>query len=95
MADDWDLNQYRLRRRNELKSINVNVTSFGLERFPVMVKGDVNKPKGKTSAYAYFVQTCRDEHKRKTPDVPVNFAAFSKKCSERWRSLTAPDKIRI
>ncbi|XP_041925409.1 high mobility group protein B2b [Alosa sapidissima] len=60
-----------------------------------MVKGDVNKPKGKTSAYAYFVQTCRDEHKRKTPDVPVNFAAFSKKCSERWRSLTAPDKIRF
>lgn len=51
----------------------------------VMVKGDVNKPKGKTSAYAYFVQTCRDEHKRKTPDVPVNFSEFSKKCSERWK----------
>lgn len=50
-----------------------------------MVKGDVNKPKGKTSAYAYFVQTCRDEHKRKTPDVPVNFSEFSKKCSERWK----------
>jgi len=60
-----------------------------------MVKGDANKPKGKTSAYAFFVQTCRDEHKRKTPDVPVNFSEFSKKCSERWRALTAPDKVRF
>uniref|UniRef100_A0A8C2CGP0 High mobility group box 2 n=1 Tax=Cyprinus carpio TaxID=7962 RepID=A0A8C2CGP0_CYPCA len=50
-----------------------------------MVKGDVNKPKGKTSAYAFFVQTYRDEHKRKSPDVPINFSEFSKKCSERWK----------
>ncbi len=50
-----------------------------------MVKGDVNKPKGKTSAYAYFVQTYRDEHKRKSPDVPVNFSEFSKKCSVQWK----------
>ncbi|XP_056305807.1 high mobility group protein B2b [Danio aesculapii] len=60
-----------------------------------MVKGDVNKPKGKTSAYAFFVQTCRDEHKRKSPDVPVNFSEFSKKCSERWKSLNASDKVRF
>lgn len=60
-----------------------------------MVKGEPNKPKGKTSAYAFFVQTCRDEHKRKTPDVPVNFAEFSKKCSERWRALTGGDKVRF
>ncbi|XP_051947385.1 high mobility group protein B2b [Xyrauchen texanus] len=60
-----------------------------------MVKGDVNKPKGKTSAYAYFVQTCRDEHKRKSPEVPINFSEFSKKCSERWKTLTASDKIRF
>ncbi|XP_059384561.1 high mobility group protein B2-like [Carassius carassius] len=57
-----------------------------------MVKGDVNKPKGKTSAYAYFVQTSRNEHKRKTPDVPVNFSEFSKKCSERWKALSASEK---
>ncbi|XP_028836370.1 high mobility group protein B2b [Denticeps clupeoides] len=60
-----------------------------------MVKGDVNKPKGKTSAYAFFVQTCRDEHKRKSPEVPVNFSEFSKKCSERWKSLTSSDKTRF
>lgn len=37
------------------------------------------------SSYAYFVQTCREEHKKKHPDVSVNFAEFSKKCSERWK----------
>ncbi|CAB1350600.1 unnamed protein product [Coregonus sp. 'balchen'] len=60
-----------------------------------MVKGDVNKPKGKTSAYAFFVQTCREEHKRKHPEQSVNFSEFSKQCSERWRALTANDKRRF
>lgn len=50
-----------------------------------MAKGDPKKPKGKMSAYAYFVQTCREEHKKKNPEIPVNFAEFSKKCSERWK----------
>ena len=31
-----------------------------------MAKGDPKKPKGKMSAYAFFVQTCREEHKKKT-----------------------------
>lgn len=52
-----------------------------------MAKGDPKKPKGKMSAYAFFVQTCREEHKKKNPEVPVNFAEFSKKCSERWKVL--------
>uniref|UniRef100_H3B5J2 High mobility group protein B3 n=1 Tax=Latimeria chalumnae TaxID=7897 RepID=H3B5J2_LATCH len=56
-----------------------------------MAKGDPKKPKGKMSAYAYFVQSCREEHKRKSPDVPVNFAEFSKKCAERWKVVDAPN----
>lgn len=43
------------------------------------------KPRGKMSSYAYFVQTCREEHKKKHPEASVNFAEFSKKCSERWK----------
>lgn len=46
---------------------------------------DPRKPRGKMSSYAYFVQTCREEHKKKHPDASVNFAEFSKKCSERWK----------
>ena len=49
------------------------------------VAKDPRKPKGKMSAYAYFVQTCREEHKKKSPEIPVNFAEFSKKCSGRWK----------
>lgn len=43
------------------------------------------KPRGKMSSYAYFVQTCREEHKKKHPEASVNFSEFSKKCSERWK----------
>ncbi|XP_034034108.1 high mobility group protein B1a isoform X2 [Thalassophryne amazonica] len=50
------------------------------------------KPKGKMSSYAYFVQTCREEHKKKHPDASVNFAEFSKKCSERWKTMSAKEK---
>lgn len=46
---------------------------------------DPRKPRGKMSSYAYFVQTCREEHKKKHPDASVNFSEFSKKCSERWK----------
>lgn len=46
---------------------------------------DPQKPRGKMSSYAYFVQTCREEHKKKHPEASVNFAEFSKKCSERWK----------
>ncbi|KAG3272019.1 HMGB3 [Ictidomys tridecemlineatus] len=60
-----------------------------------MPKGDPKKPKGKMSAYAYFVQTFRKEHKKKNPKVPVNFAEFSKKCSERWKTLSGKEKSKF
>ena len=43
------------------------------------------KPRGRMSAYAFFVQTCREEHKKKHPNENVVFAEFSKKCAERWK----------
>lgn len=60
-----------------------------------MAKGDPRKPKGKMSAYAFFVQTCRDEHKKKNPDLPVNFSEFSKKCSGRWKTMSPKEKSRF
>lgn len=48
------------------------------------VKADA-KPRGRMTAYAYFVQTCREEHKKKHPDETVIFAEFSRKCAERWK----------
>ena len=60
-----------------------------------MAKGDPKKPKGKMSAYAFFVQTCREEHKKKNPEVPVNFAEFSKKCSEMWKTIPGKQKSKF
>ncbi|MBZ3870597.1 High mobility group protein B2 [Sciurus carolinensis] len=57
-----------------------------------MGKGDPNKPRGKMSSYTFFVQTCREEHKKKHPDSSVNFAEFSKKCTERWKTMSAKEK---
>jgi len=56
---------------------------------------DPNKPRGKTSSYAFFVQTCREEHKKKHPGTSVNFAEFSKKCSERWKTMSAKEKVKF
>lgn len=54
-------------------------------------KGTDAKPRGRMTAYAFFVQTCREEHKKKHPDENVIFAEFSKKCAERWKvSVTQP-----
>uniref|UniRef100_A0A8C6MPX6 HMG box domain-containing protein n=1 Tax=Mus spicilegus TaxID=10103 RepID=A0A8C6MPX6_MUSSI len=57
-----------------------------------MGKGDPKKPRGKMSSCAFFVQTCREEHKKKHPDASVNFSEFSKKCSERWKTMSAKEK---
>ncbi|XP_054535078.1 high mobility group protein B1-like [Pan troglodytes] len=57
-----------------------------------MGKGDPKKPRGKMSSYAFFVQTCREECKKKHPDASVSFSEFSKKCSERWKAMSAKDK---
>uniref|UniRef100_A0A8C6D6Z2 High mobility group protein B3 n=1 Tax=Moschus moschiferus TaxID=68415 RepID=A0A8C6D6Z2_MOSMO len=59
-----------------------------------MAKGDPKKPKGKMCVYAFFVQMCREEHK-KNPEVPVNFAEFSTKCSERWKNISRKRKSKF
>jgi len=52
-----------------------------------MGKGD-DKPRGRMSAYAFFVQTCREEHKKKHPDETVIFAEFSRRCADRWKVMS-------
>ncbi|KAB7507899.1 High mobility group protein DSP1 [Armadillidium nasatum] len=51
-----------------------------------------SKPRGRISAYAFFVQTCREEHKRKHPDENVVFSEFSRKCAERWKVMHENEK---
>jgi len=61
---------------------------------PRVAKGDA-KPRGRMTAYAYFVQICREEHKKKHPEENVVFAEFSKKCAERWKTMSDKEKSRF
>merc|ERR1712096_323123 len=54
--------------------------------------GDPNKPRGRMTGYAYFVQTCREEHKTKHPNQNVVFLEFSKRCASRWRDMSEEEK---
>jgi high mobility group protein B1 len=47
------------------------------------------------TAYAYFMQTCRQEHKNKHPDENVVFLEFSKKCAGQWKLMSDKDKKRF
>ncbi|KTF82042.1 hypothetical protein cypCar_00042719, partial [Cyprinus carpio] len=68
---------------------------IGTSHLTKMAKGDPRKPKGKMSSYAYFVQTCREEHKKKSPEIPVSFSEFSKRCSARWKAMSDKEKSRF
>jgi len=57
--------------------------------------GVAGKPKGRTSAYAYFVKTCRDEHRAKYPNENVVFSEFSKKCADQWKPMSDQEKQRF
>lgn len=46
-------------------------------------KKDPNKPKGRMSAYAYFVQQKRKDYRDEGKEV--DFIAFTKECSEEWK----------
>lgn len=59
------------------------------------MRKDPNKPRGKMTSYAYFVSTCREEHKKKHPGTTVGFSEFSRKCSERWKTMTAKEKVKF
>ena len=59
-----------------------------------MVKGnkDPKRPKGRMTAYAFFVQATRDKIKQQNPEEAVDFKAFSKQCSDEWKGMTTDQK---
>lgn len=52
----------------------------------------VDMPRVRMTAYAFFVQTCRTEHKKLHPDENVNLGEFSRQCSERWKTMSEEEK---
>ncbi|CAF1037484.1 unnamed protein product [Rotaria sp. Silwood1] len=56
---------------------------------------EMHKPKGRMSAYTFFVQKCRDEQRKAYPNENANFSEFSKKCAEKWKTMTESDKAKF
>lgn len=48
--------------------------------------------KGAMTAYACFVKTCREEHKKLHPDENVQFGEFAAQCSQRWKTMSDKEK---
>lgn len=48
--------------------------------------------KGAMTAYACFVKTCREEHKKLHPDENVQFGEFAAQCSQRWKTMSEKEK---
>lgn len=46
---------------------------------------DPNKPKGRTSAYAFFIKHQRELYKEQ--GRTADFSTFAKDCSEEWKHL--------
>ncbi|XP_044580604.1 high mobility group protein DSP1 isoform X1 [Cotesia glomerata] len=74
--------------QNNLQQNNAQITK--------MPRGKTDsKPRGRMTAYAFFVQTCRQEHKKKHPEETIVFQEFSKKCADRWKIMSDKEKKRF
>jgi len=60
---------------------------------PVVGADEAGNSRGRMTPYAFFVQTCRDEHKKLHPQENVPFQEFSKKCATRWKTMTDREKL--
>lgn len=52
---------------------------------------DPNKPKRSTSAYFFFLASCREQAKKQGRSIS-KIAEFTKECSERWREMDGKAK---
>ena len=57
---------------------------------PKVSNKDPKKPKGRTSAYACFLKSRREECREKGEEM--GFTEFSKMCSDEWKELTEDDR---
>lgn len=54
-----------------------------------------SKGRGAVTPYNLFVRTCREELRRKYPQLNVDYSVIARKCSERWKGMTEQEKKRF
>ncbi|KAK2142646.1 hypothetical protein LSH36_930g00157, partial [Paralvinella palmiformis] len=52
------------------------------------------KPRGRMTSYAFFIQSSREEQRKRNPNEKVVFTEFSKLCAEKWKGMDSEDKKR-
>ncbi|XP_011761639.1 high mobility group protein B4 [Macaca nemestrina] len=52
------------------------------------------KPKANVSSYIHFLLNYRNKFKEQQPNTYVGFKEFSRKCSEKWRSISKHEKAK-
>ncbi|KAI2799832.1 hypothetical protein RDWZM_004917 [Blomia tropicalis] len=56
---------------------------------------ETEKPRGRISAYMYYVKSCWKMHHKNNPEVKVNFKEFAKQCGQQWREMSPKEKRRF
>ncbi|XP_003801318.1 high mobility group protein B4 [Otolemur garnettii] len=59
-----------------------------------MGKGVQLRPKVNVSSYIHFLLNYRNKFKEQQPNTYVGFKDFSRKCSEKWRSISKHEKAK-
>lgn len=52
------------------------------------------RPKVNVSSYIHFLQNFRNKCKEQQPNAFLGFKEFSRKCSEKWRSISKHEKAK-
>ncbi|XP_049630451.1 high mobility group protein B4 [Suncus etruscus] len=60
-----------------------------------MVKEILLKPKVNVSSYIHFLLNYRKKCKEQQPNIYLGFKEFSRKCSEKWRSIPKHEKAKF
>ncbi|XP_004449806.2 high mobility group protein B4 [Dasypus novemcinctus] len=59
-----------------------------------MVKESQLKPKANVSSYIHFLVNYRNKFKEQQPNSYLGFKEFSRKCSEKWKSISKHEKAK-
>nr|XP_019585703.1 PREDICTED: high mobility group protein B4 [Rhinolophus sinicus] len=52
------------------------------------------RPKVNVSSYIHFILNCKNKFKEQQPNTYLSFKEFSRKCSEKWRSISKHEKAK-
>ena len=59
------------------------------------MEADPARPRVILTAFAFFVQTCKVEHRKRFPEEKIAFDKLSRTCATRWKIMSDGQKERF